>query len=110
MILFKKKKIEKLENEISLLKKEIETKNEVIQKIIKEKNSTERIMEENKTLLSWILMLIEKNGFKVPEKIPYFKMSRQESIPRFYDPSCYPERLEYERYTIPPIEITRMKN
>lgn len=113
MILFNKKKVKKLEEEILLLKKEIEIKDDVLRNINKPKNTTieESLTEQNENLLNWVLKLIEHNGFKIPEQIPYFKMVRNNVQSRYYDPQKQKmyELIE-ERYIIPSIEITKINN
>ena len=112
MILFNKKKVKKLEEEILLLKKEIEIKDDVLRNINKPKNTTieESLTKQNENLLNWVLKLIEHNGFKIPEQIPYFKMVRNNVQLRYYEPQkMYGELIE-EKYIIPSIEITKINN
>ena len=107
MDLFNKKKVSKLEEEIKLLKKEIEVKNDVLRKL-RTPNAVEYLEGQNKKLMNWILDLIEHNGYEVPEQVPYFKiMSRLNPTP--YMDSFNNGRITEERYVLPMIEIARMK-
>lgn len=111
MDLFNKKQVRKLKEEVLLLKQEIAIKNDVLEKINIQKNmgANENLVEQNKTLINWILKLLETNGYQMPERIPYFKVVR--SIPRLNCVVSSPERLMRiyeERYMVPAIEITKM--
>lgn len=112
MNIFNKKKIQNLEKEISLLKKEIEVKDNALKnyntKVIDNLNKQiEDSNKRNKELSDWLLELIKHNGFKIPEQIPYFKMERCEPLLKPSSNGCM--QLRVERYMIPSIEITEWR-
>lgn len=107
MDLFNKKKVSKLEEEIKLLRKELEVKNSLLN-MPKDTSYEEHIKSENEKMMKWILDLIEHNGYQLPERVPYFKMvSRIETQP-YMDPMRNRPLIE-ERYMIPAIEISKIK-
>ena len=87
-----------------------ENKKEVKEKEPKNTTIEESLTKQNENLLNWVLKLIEHNGFKIPEQIPYFKMVRNNVQLRYYEPQkMYGELIE-EKYIIPSIEITKINN
>ena len=112
MDLFNKKKIKRLEREISQLNNEIEKyqKNERNwdMKIDKLEDISSRTMEENQKLIKWIMTILDTVGvMEVREK-------RQIQIPVYIDKSIraydsnYMGIFEKERITIPEITIVKM--
>ena len=112
MDLFNKKKIKRLEREISQLNNEIEKyqKNERNwdMKIDKLEDISSRTMEENQKLIKWIMTILDTVGvMEVREK-------RQIQIPVYIDKSIraydsnYMGTFEKERITIPEITIVKM--
>lgn len=112
MDLFNKKKIKKLEREISQLNNEIEkyqkNKRNWDMKIDKLEDISSRTMEENQKLIKWIMTILDTVGvMEVREK-------RQVQIPVYIDKSIraynsnYMGIFERERITIPEITIVKM--
>lgn len=112
MDLFNKKKIKKLEREISQLNNEIEkyqkNKRNWDMKIDKLEDISSRTMEENQKLIKWIMTTLDTVGvMEVREK-------RQVQIPVYIDKSikAYNSNcmgiFEKERITIPEITIVKM--
>lgn len=113
MDLFNKKKIRKLEQEISQLNNEIEKyqKNERNwdMKIDKLEDISSRTMEENQKLIKWIMTILDTVGtLEVREKVDFKIPIYQNKNYRAYD-NNYMGIYERERITIPEITIIKMR-
>lgn len=112
MDLFNKKKIRKLEQEISQLNNEIEKyqKNERNwdMKIDKLEDISSRTMEENQKLIKWIMTILDTVGtLEVREKVDFKIPIYQNKNYRAYD-NNYMGIYETERITIPEITLIKM--
>lgn len=113
MDLFNKKKIRKLEQEISQLNNEIGKyqKNERNwdMKIDKLEDISSRTMEENQKLIKWIMTILDTVGtLEVREKVNFKIPIYQNKNYRAYD-NNYMGIYERERITIPEITLIKMR-
>lgn len=113
MDLFNKKKIKKLEREVSELNNEIEKyqKNERNwdMKIDKLEDISSRTMEENQKLIKWIMTILDTVGtLEVREKVNFKIPIYQNKNYRAYD-NNYMGIYERERITIPEITLIKMR-
>ncbi len=112
MDLFNKKRIKKLEREVSELNNEIEKyqKNERNwdMKIDKLEDISSKTMEENQKLIKWIMTILDTVGtIEVREKADFKIPIYQNKNYRAYD-NNYIGIYERERITIPEITLIKM--
>ena len=113
MDLFNKKKIKKLEREVSELNNEIEkyqnNERNWDMKIDKLEDISSRTMEENQKLIKWIMTILDTVGtLEVREKVDFKIPIYQNKNYRAYD-NKYMGIYERERITIPEITIIKMR-
>lgn len=116
MDLFNRRKVEKLEQQLELLKVDLQKEknnNDTLKEVLKNSNCSSLLLEENQKLIDWIEKILSDFGTvdvgsKERLRIPIYKVEKEYPY-KMMDPYTETIRTSEKTIIIPEITLTKRK-